>query len=193
MGITLYSYISKLKTRHASKLRSNCINSQYNKYITHTKYKIPTNIILNIQHQQQIADDAEKQEKLEEQLHQIQERIYMTRLYISRIRHEYEGAARESIEHYVSVINHIYSRVSRHYLDNIRFDTPVSEDFLQEIENEYMQLVLEGGFTEEEAFDYMYGNNTDAWNTDDESVADTTEDADADADAVAGVLGNMTL
>ena len=191
MGITLYSYMSKLKTRRASKLRSNCINSQYNKYIIHTKYKIPTNIILNIQHQQQIADDAEKQEKLEERLSEIQERVYLTRLYICAIRHEYEGGARESIEHYVEVINNIYSRVSSHYVNNIKYNTPVSEEFLQEIQDEYLELVLEGGFTEEEAYDYMYGDcHKDAW---DAAMAEDDTDDDAETDMAISVLSNLKI
>jgi hypothetical protein len=186
MGITLYSSPLRMKRRRAAAIatalkRRRKIRQRTSHIATFIDY-------MNL---------SELQDRLEERLHEIQERVYITRQYMRAIRHEYEGSARESIEQYVSTIDAIYSRVATYYIKNIREGFPVFELFLTQIEEEYLELVLEGGFSEAEVYDYIYGREDtgdlpDGPDCSDADCSDADAD-DADADTAAAAFKNLKV
>jgi hypothetical protein len=97
------------------------------------------------------------QEELEFRLSGIQERVHITRQYIRSIRYEYTGSAREAVDEYLHAIAALYSRIVELYIKNIRDDYPIFESVLSQFQHEYIQIITDGGFTEEEAYDYIYG------------------------------------
>ena len=126
----------------------------------------------------------------------------MTRQYIRNIRHEYEGGSREAVEHYLDVINKMCFRVTEYCIRNIKENYPVFNSFLQDIEDEYIALVTEGGFSEAEVYDYVYGNESNDVPYDTcepfdghSDVEEVNEDAsaDADTDAAATLLQAIAL
>jgi hypothetical protein len=143
MGITRYSLTRITRPR--------CVRRQP---ISHNWSKKPSTKKNSIQ-----FDFKAYQDELEDTLYVLQERILMTRQYIRSISYEYEGHSRDAVEQYFQAINDLYIRIVEYCNRNIRENFPVFKCFLDEIENEYMSIITEGGFTEDEAHEYVYGNN----------------------------------
>jgi hypothetical protein len=139
--------------------------------------------------QRPILDFTALQDELEDKLYSIQDRLLMTRQYIRCIRHEYEGASREAVEHYHDVINNLYSRVVNYCTRNFTENFPVFNCFLEEIEEEYMALVTEGGFSEEEAHEYVYGNDSRSV----QSEPEPDPEPEPEEDTPAQLLASMRL
>jgi hypothetical protein len=170
MGITIQSYPRAIQRRNTQHRKKAIINNTYRRY---DSTKRPCKYIRSQE------DINEKTVALEEHLNELQERIYMTRQYIRCIRHEYSGSSREAIDHYVKTIDDMYMRVATCYIRNIRESFPILKEFLSQIEEEFANLITEGGFTEAEAYDYIYGNDL----PDGPDISDTEADADnTDAD-----------
>jgi hypothetical protein len=185
MGITIHSYPRALQRRAAHRRKTTINNNTYYKF---QRNKRTQSSCLKSQQQE---ENNKKHDDLEQHLDSLQERIYMTRQYIRAIRYEYTGASREAVDHYVTVIDGMYRRIATYYINNIRDDLPILDTFLAQIEDEYTDLITEGGFTESEAYDYIYGHDCcpDAPNCSEEEGEEdapcTAASADADDAAVA--------